>query len=312
MNIAILGATSHIAKGLIFRFLGKGGVHLNLYTRSSSRMLDFLGSIEKISSEAYLVHQGYSDFFSSSHDVIINCVGVGTRKKIKGDYSLYFTITEKYDNMVIDYLLNANPDTLYISFSSGAVYGRGNLAPVEECSQNAIQVNRVAPADYYGITRLNAEAKHRAFDKLNIVDLRIFSYFSRYIDLADGYFITDVINSILHEKVFETSEVNICRDYVHPDDLFSMVLKCLGAGRINAAFDVNSNGSVCKQEILDYFSVSYGLNYVMKRSLNNISPTGSKNIYCSINQNASVTGYQPQYSSIETIVQEAEYILLPE
>jgi nucleoside-diphosphate-sugar epimerase len=223
-------------------------------------------------------------------------------------YSDYFIVTEKYDNLVIEYLLK-NSNTLYISFSSGAVYGRSFSAPMGVNTANSIQVNSVAAEDYYAIARLNAEAKHRSFKELKIVDLRVFSYFSRFIDLTDKYFITEILNCVINKKIFETDEVNIVRDYVHPDDLFSIVRKCIDAGKINIAFDVNSAKPVEKKEILDYFSLEYDLTYKMDRSLKHNGPTGSKNIYYSNYNNATYIGYKPTFSSMDTIRQESKYIL---
>jgi short-subunit dehydrogenase len=46
MNIAILGATSHIAKGLIYNYNKKGTNKLFLFARSTDRLREFLKSIE--------------------------------------------------------------------------------------------------------------------------------------------------------------------------------------------------------------------------------------------------------------------------
>lgn len=309
LKIAILGSTSHIAKGLIHNFLQDGGCNLYLYTRSEDKVRTFLGTIRRPSEMECIIYEGYKDFSKCSHDVVINCVGVGTMDRLGGDYTKYFMVTEEYDNLAIGYLCNGRPDTLYISFSSGAVYGRNFSAPVEENTINCIRVNHVTAEDYYAITRLNSEAKHRAFTGLRIVDLRLFSYFSRFIDLTDGYFMTDVINCILNKKVLVTDTVNIVRDYVHPEDLFSIIRKCIDVARINAAFDVTSAKPVEKRDILDYFSCQYGLKYEMRESLNQASPTGPKNIYCSKYPNAANIGYRPNFSSMDAIRQESEYIL---
>ena len=128
--------------------------------------------------------------------------------------------------------------------------------------------------------------------------------------MSDGYFITEVINSLLNEKVLVTNDTNIVRDYVHPDDLFSAIRKCIiESGKINAAFDVASAKPVTKREILDYFSSQYDLKYEMNQSLGYDSATGAKNIYCSNYNKAQEIGYQPKFSSLETIKEEAEYIL---
>lgn len=282
---------------------------MHLYTRLPYEVHGFLSAIGKPSDNDCVIHESYNDFLKSSYDVVINCIGVGTMNKLRGNYTKYFTVTEEYDNLSIGYLSDIHPDALYISFSSGAVYGREYSAPVEENTRNCIRVNHIAPEDYYAIARLNAETKHRAFKDLRIIDLRIFSYFSRFIDLTDGYFITDVLNCILNKKTLATDNVNIVRDYVHPKDLFSIIRKCMNAGKINAAFDIISAKPVEKKEILDYFSMEYGLKYETTGYAGHASATGSKNIYCSRYNKASGIGYKPEFSSMDAIKEESKLLL---
>ena len=307
-KIAILGATSHIAKGLIYNFLQAGEFDLHLYVRSASKMNDFLGAIKRSAEDGYVVHEGYQDFRKNSYDAVINCVGVGTFNKLKGNYANYLTVTEEYDNLAVNYLRDCRPDALYISFSSGTVYGKLS-SPAEENTANSIRPNHITSPDYYAIARLNAETKHRAFSELRIVDLRLFSYFSRFIDLSDGYFITEILNSILNKKELITDGANITRDYVHPLDLFSMIKICLSTGKINAAFDIISSKPVEKKEILEYFSQEYGLKCKIDETFSHISATGMKNIYYSIYNNALAVGYKPKFGSMDTIKQESKYIL---
>jgi len=298
--IAILGSTSHIAKGLIYNFAQTQGFVLHLYTRSPQKLCSFLSKIDRSPGFEYVLHEDYSHFENHYYDVIINCVGVGTLKKLRGNYTLYFTVIEQYDNLAIDYLKNKQPDALYISLSSGAVYGKGFSEPVREDTVTRIRINHISTEDYYTIVRLYAEAKHRAFESLRIVDLRIFSYFSRFIDLEDGYFISEILDSLLNGKVFRTGAQNIVRDYVHPEDLFSFILKCIDTGKINTAFDIYSKKPVQKEEILEYFSSKYGLVYQLDQSFEYHSATGSKDIYYSTYNNASELGYEPKFSSMDT------------
>ncbi|MDD2889304.1 MAG: NAD-dependent epimerase/dehydratase family protein [bacterium] len=308
LKIAVLGSNSHIAKGLINNFLQSGGFGLHLYTRSPDKVFSFLTAIGKSTKKNCVIHKGYRDFLKFSYDVVINCVGVGTMNRPGDNYSNYFLVTEKYDNLSIKYLLK-NPDALYISFSSGTVYGREFSAPAEENTINSIRVNHITPEDYYTIARLNAETKHRAFNGLKIIDLRIFAYFSRFINLTDSYFIIEVMNCILNEKMLITDNTNIIRDYIHPKDLFSIIMKCVGAGKINAAFDVRSAKPAGKREILDYFSSEYGLKYRINKLLKYASPTGSKNIYCSNYNNMACISYKPIFGSMDTIREESKYII---
>lgn len=309
MKIAIMGATSHIAKGLTERFLRRREDHLYLFARSADKITELASNNAAFNGANYTICSNYSDFHSYAYDVIVNCIGVGTLNKHRGDYTLYFTVPEAFDNMAIDYINGRSRNTLYISMGSGAVYGNDHSAPVDENSVNRVKVNRITAQDYYSISRLNAEAKHRAFSRLNIIDLRVFSYFSRFINLADGYFITEVLNSIQSGKTLVTDPINMVRDYLHPDDLFLMIIKCLNAGNINCAFDVSSSKPVEKREILEYFSTVYGLKYTIGEPLDTFSATGQKSCYCSTYNAAAGIGYIPVYSSMDTIKQESKAIL---
>ena len=311
INIAIFGSTSHIAKGLIYNFLKNNKFNLDLYTRSPEKLNEFLTSINiKTGTKSSINNiSNYDHLFKYSYNVIINCVGTGTLNKPNSNYSDYFTVLEKFDNLALSYLFNKRPETLYISFSSGAIYGRQWSVPAQNNSKNNISVNYITREDYYAIARLYAETKHRSFPNFNIVDLRLFSYFSRFIDLTDGYFITEVIDSIINDNILVTDNVNIVRDYVHPKDLFSIIKKCIYAVKINKSFDVISAKPVEKIEILDYFALEYGLKNKKDNSFNHSSSTGSKKIYYSTFNDATNIGYKPAFSSMDTIKQESEYII---
>ena len=302
MSIVIMGATSHIAKGVIERFfLQAGAPPLHLYTRSPHSVRHFLSVIGHPSPLNCSISDDYRTLQETSCDVIINCVGVETRNSHNCNFTRYFTVTEEFDNLAINYLKLRNPEALYISFSSGAVYGKGFADPVNDSSLNCITINHVAKQDYYGIVRMNAEAKHRAHSDLRIIDLRIFSYFSSHINLTDGYFITDVIQAIRNNTVLQTDSNNIVRDYLHPDDLFGAVCACINSGRLNRAIDISSTTPAAKQEILDYFSSFYGLRYKEHAPVENISATGSKAKYYSICDHAGCIGFAPRYSSMDSI-----------
>lgn len=309
MNIVIMGATSHIAKGLIERLLARGDEHLYLFSRSEESVQNFLGNIGQRERCNYSICGDYQAFKSFSYDVIINCIGVETRNKHNCDFTRYFSVTEEFDNLAISYLKERNRNALYISFSSGAVYGKGFSEPVNDDAVNALRINHIAQEDYYSIARINAEAKHRAHGDLNIVDLRIFSYFSRHINLNDGYFITDVIQALLNNEVLITDDNNIVRDYLHPDDLLAMILCCVEAGRLNRAFDVNSSRPASKQDILDHFTREYGLRYEIRQILKTSPATGAKTNYYSTNRDASQIGYRPRFSSLGTLEDQARPLL---
>ena len=118
-RIAILGATSHIAKGLISNFAQNTECKLFLFARSHKCIEEFL---KENSLKGDILIKGFKDFHSYEYDVIINCVGLGVPNKLKGKTDLIFQLNEEFDNMVISYL-DKHPRSRYINFSSGAVYG---------------------------------------------------------------------------------------------------------------------------------------------------------------------------------------------
>jgi nucleoside-diphosphate-sugar epimerase len=307
-TIAIMGATSHIAKGLIYHFLQDDRLCLFLFARKTEQVYGFLKKIGGKEGKNLTICAGYQTFPDRCYDVVINCIGLGTVSEEPHIYTSFFMVTEEFDNRVLSYL-HKFPRTLYINFSSGAVYGKGFSEPAEKDTVNALRINGVTRDDYFTIAKLNSEAKHRAFAKLNIIDIRIFSYFSRFVDITGKYFITEMLSSIIHNKVFHTSENNIVRDYIHPDDLFALIMKCLKIKRINTAIDAYSLRPVGKREILKFFSSRYNLTYKTVKTKKYRNVTGQKIVYYSTYKKAGNLGYKPRYSSMDTLKQEVQHLI---
>ena len=289
-RIAILGATSHIAKGLIYNFCKDRTNKLYLFARSDDRVKDFLisincGAVSKV--------EPLAEFGKDQYDVIINCVGIGDPALLKDARASIFELTEAYDNLILNYLKNSKK-SIYINFSSGAVY--------------YANVNALDEACFYSIAKLNSEAKHRSSQGLKIIDLRVFAYFSRFIDLKSRYLITGIINSIRNKKVFKTGKNNIVRDYIGPEDLFSLVRCCIEKGS-NGAYDVYSRKPVRKLDLLKSFHKEFGLEYKISGARILDSVTGAKEIYCSKNRKAQELGFKPKYDSLKLLIKETEAIL---
>ena len=300
-KIAILGATSHIACGLISRLLADARFELSLFGRSTARIHHFLGDIG--ASGAALVSDRFSALNDQPHDVVINCVGAGTPSQLGGDLSAWFTITEEFDNLALSHLRQVNPDAMLIAFSSGAVYGLAAQPPFDDDSRLSLAVNCLSKPDFYTIARLHAEAKHRAMTRLRIADLRIFAYYSRFMSAGAGYFMSDVLRSLLTGTPLLTHGDDMTRDYIAPDDLFQLVLRCLDTPDINGAFDACSAAPVSKSAILKCFGDVFGLRWTIADR--EASPNGDKNIYYSRSQRATTAlGYRPTMTALEGLVLE--------
>lgn len=304
VRIAILGATSHIAKGLIAAWAKPPDRTLLLYARSTERVREFLSSI----GEGHPAVFPLNEFGSEPFDIVVNCIGIGDPGRLRDQAATIFALTELWDNSILDHLAQ-HPDVLYINFSSGAAYGSDFSSPVDQSTVSSFPLNDLTPAEFYGIAKLNAESKHRARPDLHIVDLRVFSYFSRYIDLSTRFLLSDIITAIRNETELVTTSANIVRDYVHPDDLTSLLDLVIARRELNDVYDVYSAGPVSKFEILDECAARYGLRYRVADDTATVNATGVKDHYYSRNYNAADLGYSPRYSSIDALRSEAGALL---
>lgn len=298
-RVAILGATGHIAKNLILGLSSLKEYQLYLFARSREKLVAFLEGesiVEGIFTCEYDQFQQTVNF-----DIIINCVGIGNPQELALNPYSVFQVTEHYDNMILEYLENST-SSIYINLSSGAAYGSDFLEPATHEKLLSLNINNLSSKDFYGISKLNMEAKHRSLFKFKILDLRIFGFFSQYIDLNSSFLITDVIDSIEKNKTLFTSSENIIRDYVHPNDFLQLIKLCMNNAIDNNGYDVYSLKPISKFEMLEYFSSEFGLRFEVTAETIFDSITGSKKNYYSNNNKAISIGYQPQYTAMSSVI----------
>jgi hypothetical protein len=225
--------------------------------------------------------QNIDQFIYGQYDVVINCIGVGTPAKLKEIGSEIFWVTEYFDNMVLDSLKG-----MYINFSSGIVHG-----------------SAFGAKSNYRVAKMYSEAKHRSYD-LRIVDIRVFAFFSKYIDFKSGYFITEMLKCLKNGTEFLTSETDFIRDYIDPDDLFNLVNICMKLEHFNDGIDAYSLRPVTKFEILNKFA-EYGLKYRIVQDTPEMK-SGTQDDYFSINHKAELLGYKPKYCALDSLVKTAK------
>lgn len=305
MKVAILGATSHIAKNLIFYFLKDSQYELFLFARNKNAVHEFIESNDGISVHHIL---GFEEFSSRNYDAVINCVGIADPYKQRDAGVELFRLTEHYDNLVIDYLA-CHENTLYINYSSGAVYGSTFNSCAKEDSIASLAVNNITFTNFYQIAKLNSEAKHRAMANRNIIDLRVFGFFSRFVNLHSGFLLCEMVNCVKNHNIFLTNKEDIIRDYVAPTDLYALIVLCLKKKEINCAVDVYSAKQVHKKELIELFVNVFGL-VIEINEKSYTSTTGDKLCYYSKrNSAANIFGYSPLYTSIDSIKNETNLIL---
>jgi nucleoside-diphosphate-sugar epimerase len=305
--IAIFGASSQIAKDLTLSFAENAKFSLLLYVRDVKSHAAWLKD-NSLHNLKFLYH--YDEYGHMPHDVVINFIGVGDPKRAIDIGASILQLTIKYDDVIINGLAN-NPDRRYIFLSSGAVYGNSFLNPVNEETLSSIRINNIKPQEYYSVAKLHAEVRHRSLNEYQIVDLRVFNYFSRNLNIEARYLITDAIRAIRDHSILSVSSEQVVRDYIHPADFSQLVSCIISSPPINTAIDCYSLSSISKSQILEALQKKFGLQYEYKvdSEIIALNATGSKPYYYSLNHRASDYGYKPEYSSLDCILIEASAML---
>ncbi|WP_019635703.1 NAD-dependent epimerase/dehydratase family protein [Paenibacillus fonticola] len=297
IRVAILGATGHIGKNVTKSLCEKNDYLIFAFARSQDKLSLFLSENNMRNK---VVVKEFNQFNNNTYDVVINCIGIVSSEEISQNPYNIFKVTEEFDNLVISYI-QTSPNTKYINLSSGAIYGTDYSESASLNKKLILDINSLTIKDYYGISKLNMEAKHRSLADYNIVDLRIFSFFSRFIDRKSTFFLTDVLNCLEQKKVLKTSSEDMVRDYVHPEDLINLIELCIQKSSINYAYDVFSVKPVSKFELLDYFIQNHELKVEIKNIEKSVSITGLKSNYYTLNTSAIDIGYSPQYDSLQSV-----------
>ncbi|MBQ6351738.1 MAG: NAD(P)-dependent oxidoreductase [Lentisphaeria bacterium] len=307
MDIAVMGGSSHIAKNLIVRFAALGGCRLTLFCRDRAPVEEFVRRYAPGGEIA--VVEGYGDFMERRFDALIDCVGAGAPGTAGFSPVNWFDTLQKFDDLALEYLQKSNPRARLISFSSGAVYGARTPGPFDDGSLYQVAVNAPETGDLYALSRLYAEAKHRAHRDLDIADLRIFAFYSRFVRTDAGYFMSDLLRALREKRELVTTPHDMIRDYIAPDDLFGIVRFCLSHDRVNGAFDVRSLKPAGKFEILERFKTRFGLRWRFSGDAVAASPNGDKPVYCSHSTALERLGFRPRLSALEGLIRETESAL---
>lgn len=310
MNIAILGATSEIAQDLLREWARQSnGLSINLFARNMDKVNAFLDETKpNFNVEVHKI----SDFDEIGKDVIydgiINFVGVGDPSKAKEMSSSIQEITFHYDDLVVKYL-EGNPLCKYIFLSSGAAYGSDFTQPANINKYATFQANVVLDSEKYSLAKFVTEVKHRLLAHLQIVDVRVFNYFSRYQNMESRYFITDLFRAISSNKECIVSSEPMIRDYLHPAD-FCQIINCiLQSDKLNMAVDCYSLEPIEKSSLLKELESRYGLKWMYSTDVDVIRATGNKKNYYSEYHALSSIGYAPFHTSLSGIVEEFDALL---
>ena len=305
MKIAILGATSKIARDLILSLSHEAGNRLYLFARRSAEVKTWLAANGM--KDRYPVAD-FSGFGPQDFDAVINFIGAGDPAQISTMGSSIFDVTLRFDEMVLEYL-RTHHACRYLFLSSGATYGSNFSEPVRRDTPAIIRINDLAQHEWYGAAKLHAECRHRAHPSLCIFDIRVFNYFSRTQDIDARFLITDILRAIRDGLVLKTSADYIVRDYLHPSDFHRLVSALLSAPAGNTPVDCYSLAPIDKPSLLAAMQEKFGLRYEISEISASVNATGSKPHYYSLNKRAEDFGYLPAWTSLDGVLSEAAIIL---
>jgi nucleoside-diphosphate-sugar epimerase len=307
MKLAILGASSHIAKDLIASIAERSAYHCTLFVRTPGALDAELQEIAACEGFAVADYTSFDD--SCQFDAIVNFVGVGDPARAVQMGQAIFTVTEQYDNLALAYL-RSHPGCKYIYLSSGAAYGTNFAAPITEASTAVFPINALQPQHWYGAAKFQAECRHRALPDAAIVDVRVFSYFSHRQSCEARFFLSDILRALHAGSVLEVAPDDMLRDYLTPGDFMQLIDRILQAPACNVAVDCYSLAPVGKFELLAALGEQFDLKFSVAGEQARVNATGAKAHYYSHNRKAEhVFGYVPGDSSLSGVLHEIKQAL---
>lgn len=305
--IALLGATSRIAMDFI-GLAARQGYRFALYARRPDAVRTFLRDSGLPEDWIGGIVPAFADASDASFSAVLNFVGVGDPARARAMGSDIFVATREADAPAVAYA-ERNPETPYIFMSSGAVYGTDFAQPATAGSKAILPINALLPSSYYSVAKLYAEAVHRA-SSATIIDVRIFNYVSRSLDVSSRFLLADLVRCIQDGMEFRTDSQSIWRDYVHPVDFFSLIIACMTAEPgTNLPVDCYSRAPIEKFAMLELLERQFALKVARTDSVDLLHSTGVKPFYFSTNQAAKRLGYEPSRTSAEGILEELTSLL---
>lgn len=301
-KIAIFGANSQISKDFLKTIAHKNNQIFLLFSRDLSVTQNWIKEQNLTDTcEAY----EYEDFKYINWDIMVNFIGIGDPKKLEMIAEKIIHITDTYDWMILDILLKF-PDKKYIFISSGAAYNSLFDEPVSEETLTSVSINKPNIYGEYATAKLIAELRHRNFNKLNIIDLRIFNYIrSDRLD-EENSLIGQIYHSLKNKNRFITTEQNITRDYIDTSHFTRCLEILFDTDGHNTAYDLFSKKPLDKFALLKHLEKEFSFDYSFQKLDKNyiFKPTGIKPNYFSQSKKLKCLNYISTKSSLEIVMDE--------
>lgn len=301
-TIRIVGASSAIAQDFL-RVTNRSvsGHSFHLY----SRKFEFLDEL-KLSNLQVITHN-FDDFKTADEcDVILNFIGLGSPSRVARESSRLEELDLEVDLACIR-LLELNPEATYIYMSSGASYGSDFSSPAIDENELPQKSKFDLPRDTYGWVKRSTEARHRALPQYKIINIRIFGYASRNMDLDAGFLLSDLAKSLVTGNTVRISTEVAYRDFINPGFFHEDINFCLEKNIPNTSIDLTSSAPLGKGELVDALARIFGLK-VKREELPSHSDSTSKRNYFSLSKRLRDFGFTNTYSAIDMVLEEFQAI----
>lgn len=305
MKIAILGATGYIGRSLLNECVSRDLWDVVPFSRDTEHAAEVWG---RYNIATTVSARTYADFLRSRFDIVINATGVGDPRTIKENPASISAATHAIDSLLLEYLA-LHPDTRVFSISTGAIFGLNAGAHKTEHTSSMFRPDALGAGEIYALAKLSSEAVHRTSSQYSITDLRVYAFFSRFVDLKGAFFLSEVAASLWHGRELLTSPEDMIRDYATGRELLDTILFLYKKPPGNRAFDLRSKAPAAKFAMLYRFRDAFGLRFKVAEGSADVSPTGRKMEYCSASRALERMGFAPRETSLELVERELGELL---
>jgi len=283
--IAILGATGYIGRSLARDMAAGDETALALFARDPAALAH----------ETWPTHvslRRLADFHAGDFSLVINAIGAGDPGRVASMGAEILDVTQAFDERVLSTL---GPGTRYVFLSSGAAHTLPDGAAT------------AGPLPPYTVSKLQAEARHRAMADRAILDLRIFGYADRCISQTGSFFLAELARSVATGQPFVTNRADMVRDYAGARELGALIRCWWASPGANQALDLYTRAPLSKIDLLSIVAPRYGLEIAYTTSLTD-SPTGAKPVYAPTSRAAATLGYLPHRDSTAIVLDTLDAI----
>ena len=257
MNVIVTGVAGYIGGQIALQLKGAGHTVVGIDRRPLQAHQ--LGQIDRFVQADFDSDESYRLLLDVRPNAIVHCAGtslVGPSIKYPSDY---------YNNNVaktlhlLNFIVQALPQTRFIFSSSAAVYGEPIMPPCHE-------VDPTEPVSPYGESKLMVEmmleSYHRAYN-LNYVAFRYFNACGADMQARHGqepgatHIIARVLESLrddtpfmLYGTNYPTPDGTCVRDYVHVQDIADAHVSALYDNLKPGVYNLGTNQGTSNAEII--------------------------------------------------------------